>query len=1208
MEIFIIFIKNQMLHRLISKRMIGMNGVKCMEKLQETRKGRTNSENLPYKELFFQHPDALFLLNSNGEFIEVNHGLEKLTGYSKNELLYTHFSRYVYIEDFRRVLRYFHEILEGNSEEREFRIVDKFNHIKYIRITVIAANIKEDFSCVYGGAKDITGEKQLETAMLHSENRFEALIQNSSDVIGILDENGIMKYQSRAVEQTLGYTPEQMIGISGFDFIYHEDLPILNRLFDSALNTPDETVTAEFRINKANNECVYCEVKMKNLLHVEHINGVVVNYRDISDRKKYEKEIQHLAFHDYLTGLPNRNMLEHILVNKMTSQSKMALLFIDLDRFKVINDSLGHSVGDLLLRMVSERLKSAIGESDLLFRQGGDEFLILLDFAGRQIAVEAAEKVLDSFSFPFMIQDHDIFVSPSIGISFFPVDGGTFEHLIKHADYAMYQAKKSGGNMYHFYSTTDNVLQVNPLKMEMELHKAIERNELRLHYQPKLHLKTGAVIGVEALIRWFHPEFGMVPPARFIPLAEETGLIIPIGKWALQAACAQNKKWQDQGLNPMVVSVNLSIRQFSQANLVQTVAQILEETGLESHYLELEVTESMTANIEYTLKTLQQLKDLGVRISIDDFGTGFSSLNYLKEFPVDTLKIDQSFVRELHNNPNDQTIVKTIISMARNLNLNVVAEGIETREQLVFLQQYFCHEGQGYFFSKPLPAEDISKMMSDIETIIPTHGISQKDNDKNWDEEMVRVAKTELQNTLRRQQGLTLKFEKINGKLIHTLCEGELIYRLGILPEEVVGRELSEILPQEAAVEKERHYQRAWNGEEHVTYEAVLNGVHYMAALRPIRRGGRVVEVIASCVDITSLKNTEKALRVSEEKYRLIAENVSDMISILDPEGCFLYASTAYEKVLDIKSDLLEGSNYLTIIHPEDIDLVITQFTHMLETKKSFNNEIRMKHSTGEWIVTESSFTPITNGDNQLKQIVVIARDVTEKRQAEDLLWKFEKLSLVGELAAGVAHEIRNPITTIKGFVQLFQQGMFKEEYCQIIMEEFHQLDEIMNHFLLLAKPQANKLAVSDPLVIIESVLSKLREEADLKKVQIDIDVDEKRPFILCDQTQIRLVFMNLVQNSLEAMPNGGTVKIKLNTENGYLVIKVIDQGKGISQERIDKLGEPFYSNKEKGTGLGFMISYRIVSDHKGMITVVSDKDKGTTVEVKLPTFENSNI
>lgn len=1066
-----------------------MSVLKRMLEARKSKKTNKINKDQLHKKLFFHYPDALFLLDVNGNFKEVNHGLEELTGYSKEELLHSHFSQYIYDDDLENVMEYLKETLEGKVEKWEFRIVDKSKRIKFISISVVSADIEGEFSGVYGRAKDITERKQLELALNNSEIRFESLIQNSSDVIGILDKDGKIRYQSQAVKQILGFEPDQLIGNSCFEYIFQDDLEIVNDLFSTALDTPSVTVTAEFRLKKANGEWIYCEANLKNLLNDQNVNGIVVNYRDISVRKKYEQEIQHIAFHDHLTGLPNRKLLENVLLKEITNNNNMALLFIDLDRFKVINDSMGYSVGDLLLQKVTERLKSSIAEKDMLVRQGGDEFIIFLANADRRTASDVSEKIVEALSSPFTINNYDMLTTPSIGISLFPEDGNTVEQLIKHADYAMNQAKKNGKNTYHFYSTSKHNQQINPLKMEMELRKAIERNELMLYYQPKMNLKTGAVVGVEALIRWSHPELGLVSPGSFIPLAEETGLIIPIGKWALHTACIQNKKWQEQGFSPMVVSVNLSVRQFSQSNLVQTVAETIIETGLDPQYLELEVTESMTANIDYTIKTLQQLKDLGVRISIDDFGTGFSSLNYLKEFPVDTLKIDQSFVRELQNNPNDQTIVKTIISMAHNLNLSVVAEGIETREQLVFLQEHLCNEGQGYFFSKPIPAKELSESFTKLDQIINMHDHPQVQNERLWGGESVRIP---------RQQ-------------------------------------------------------------------------------------------------------SEMALREREEKYRLIAENVTDLISILDTNGKFVYASPSYRHVLGSEPKLLETSSYFKIVHPDDAALFITQYNQMLISKESFNGEYRLKHADGTWIIAEADLTPITNENGDVEQIVVAARNVTEKRQAEDLLWKFEKLSMVGQLAAGVAHEIRNPLTSIKGFVQLFQQGIIKEEYFHVMMEEFKQLDRIIDDFLTLAKPQAHQFIKSDPQTLLESVKKMMKPEADLQNIQIEIECEKNLPSITCEPNQIRQVFIKLVKNSIEAMPNGGVVKIKAIKEKSSLVLNVIDEGIGLSQDRIERLGEPFYSNKEKGTGLGLMVSYRIIRDHNGTISIKSEKDKGTTVEVTLP-------
>lgn len=349
----------------------------------------------------------------------------------------------------------------------------------------------------------------------------------------------------------------------------------------------------------------------------------------------------------------------------------------------------------------------------------------------------------------------------------------------------------------------------------------------------------------------------MVSPGTFIPIAEETGLIIPIGEWVLNVACKQSKIWQEQGFNT-VISVNLSAIQFNQPNLIKTIETVLQKTGLEPHLLELEITESMIADIDHTMLMLQQLKKIGILISIDDFGTGFSSLSYLKYFPVDTLKIDQSFVRNLHNNPTDETMVKTIITMAHNLNLKVVAEGIETKEQLVFLQQHLCDEGQGFFLSKPLLANDLEQKHSNIEQIVLDHGIPRELNEQMWMKELLEEAKRELQDTIRLQQGMIFKFKKINERFIHTLCDGELMYSLGLIPSQVIGKRLEEFLPYESAMEKTAIYHKAWEAEEVVTYEDELNGINYLATLRPIKKGGEVVEVIGSCIDITARKKPRK--------------------------------------------------------------------------------------------------------------------------------------------------------------------------------------------------------------------------------------------------------------------------------------------------------------------------------------------------------------
>ena len=439
--------------------------------------------------------------------------------------------------------------------------------------------------------------------------------------------------------------------------------------------------------------------------------------KDITERKDNEEHIQFLANHDALTSLPNRAMFSEVLnlaiQNARRYSRNFAVLFIDLDRFKNINDTLGHEAGDKLLQEMGARLTQTVRASDVVARLGGDEFVVLVQEVSeaKQVAV-VARKVLSTLVKPMVIQRQECRVTASIGICMFPAEAQDEQALMKNADIAMYRAKEDGKNNYKFYSEEMNIHSFERLALETSLRRGLERNEFLLHYQAKLDLHTGRITGVEALVRWQHPDLGLVPPAQFIPLAEETGLIVPLGKWVLVTACAQNVAWQRDGLPPLNMAVNLSARQFADEDLVKDVAAALKSTGLRPELLELELTESMVIqNTERAGKVLAEIKKMGVRLAIDDFGVGYSSLTHLKRFPIDTLKVDRSFIRDLPQNAEDKALTEAIIAMGKSLNLTVVAEGVETQEQQTFLRDRACDEMQGFFFSKPIPSGEFAELL-----------------------------------------------------------------------------------------------------------------------------------------------------------------------------------------------------------------------------------------------------------------------------------------------------------------------------------------------------------------------------------------------------------------------------------------------------------------------------------------------------------------
>ena len=436
------------------------------------------------------------------------------------------------------------------------------------------------------------------------------------------------------------------------------------------------------------------------------------------ERKRYQVQLEHQANYDALTGLPNRNLLHDRLRQAVYGQRdkrSIAVVFMDLDHFKVVNDSLGHSTGDLLLKAMADRLRTALREGDTVGRVGGDEFVLILnDQVNEEIMYRAMQRIIGRISEPVTIDGKELYVTCSAGISIYPQDGRDVDTLLKNADAAMYRAKEHGRSNFQFYTSEMNERVNERLALEAALRRALERNELALHYQPKVSMKTGGIVGAEALVRWMHPEWGLVRPARFIPLAEETGLIVTIGEWVLREACRQTRAWIHAGLEPGNVSVNLSVRQFRQEGLVRTVSRILEETGLDPSKLEMELTESMVMhNVEAAIAVLQGLKQLGVGLSLDDFGTGYSSLSYLKDLPIDTLKIDRSFVRDIGagEEADDGVLAQAIISLGHALHLKVIAEGVETDAQMRFLRRNACDEVQGFFYGEPVPPDAHARLL-----------------------------------------------------------------------------------------------------------------------------------------------------------------------------------------------------------------------------------------------------------------------------------------------------------------------------------------------------------------------------------------------------------------------------------------------------------------------------------------------------------------
>jgi diguanylate cyclase (GGDEF)-like protein/PAS domain S-box-containing protein len=706
--------------------------LRYMIECKDARDALQNSE-ARFRAMSGASPLGIFVSDAEGECIYTNAAYQHISGLSFEQTLGTRWSLAIHPEDRQRVISdWSTTALSDGPLRTEFRFQQKDGSIVWTRVNSAAMT---NGIAPYGHVltvEDITERKSIEfglqaaeEALYEEKERAQVTLNSIGDAVLTTDLLGNVIYLNLVAEELTGWLREEAKGRP-----LAEVFNIIDGNTRLVAVNPAKHAIEQDKTMSLSADCVLIrrdgfESAIEDSVAPIHkrdgqVSGAVIVFHDVSQSRAMATRMAHLAQHDFLTDLPNRVLLTERLTQIIGLAKRhgkqVALLFIDLDNFKHINDSLGHSTGDQLLQLVAQRLITCVRDTDMVCRQGGDEFVILLpEIAYSQDAGLVAETLLTSFSRPHLIDGQELHITLSIGISIYPDDADNVDSVMQNADTAMFHAKASGRNNYQYFKSEMNVRAVRRLAIEGNLRRALKENEFVLYYQPQINLASGAMVGAEALIRWQDPDIGLVYPENFVPIAEECGLIVQIGRWVLREACRQIKAWQDAGLLGVPVSVNISSVELRQESFVESVALILHETGMTADLLELEMTESILMNnTASSVLVLKSLKAMGLKLAIDDFGTGYSSLSYLKRFPIDTLKIDQSFVRDIVTDSDDATIVTAVIGMGKNLNLRVIAEGVETQEQLAFLKNQLCDEGQGFYFNRALTAKEFGLLLEHV--------------------------------------------------------------------------------------------------------------------------------------------------------------------------------------------------------------------------------------------------------------------------------------------------------------------------------------------------------------------------------------------------------------------------------------------------------------------------------------------------------------
>jgi diguanylate cyclase (GGDEF)-like protein/PAS domain S-box-containing protein len=671
--------------------------------------------------------DVIFVLDMNLNYTYVSPSVKVLRGYEPEEVLKQTPFDAIMPSSLDLAMRTLSEFMElGKLEHKEdiFRTLQL--EIRRKDGTTVWTETKFSFIRdknqrtlhILGVMRDITERKQTEEVIRRGEEKYRTILESIQEAYFEVDLTGNFTFCNDSMCRLTGCSKEELVGMNHNQFTSKETAKEVFQAFNKVYTTGEPSKAFDWQVIRKDGVELFIEA---SVTLQKDSSGKTTGFkgmiRDITERKRMEQQLNYMATHDTLTGLPNRLMFSQLLSQAILSAQRnkrqLAVLFIDLDRFKAINDSLGHEAGDRLLKEIARRFKKSLRAVDVVGRLGGDEFVIFIEEVKefRQVEI-VAHKLLSSAIKPMVLQGEECRVTASIGISIYPKDGEDEQNLIKNADIAMYFAKEEGKNNYQFYSKDIQSQSNERLSLETNLRLALERKEFSLHYQAKVDFKTGEITGVEALLRWDNPYLGSVTPTQFIPVAEETGLIVPIGRWVMKTTCAQNVAWQRQGLPPVCMSVNLSLRQLMDDKLLEDIKAALDESGMASNLLELEITESMLMhNPARLIAVLTNIKKMGVRLAIDDFGTGYASLAQIKNFPVDTLKVDRSFIRNLPQDSENRAITEAIIAMGRTLSLTVVAEGVETQAQEDYLRDHICDEMQGFYFSKPIAPDQFGDLL-----------------------------------------------------------------------------------------------------------------------------------------------------------------------------------------------------------------------------------------------------------------------------------------------------------------------------------------------------------------------------------------------------------------------------------------------------------------------------------------------------------------